>query len=117
MQLTCDLSGLHPQVRRRIIQTCEREDCAQQAIAWAEQSRLAKFYQDAAVVGTTKSGIGPMTGVIHVALKQLLAAHYGHATVYQDPDFMKFILKKHEAFRVPEVGTRIQSGYTGGSRG
>jgi hypothetical protein len=116
MQLTCDLSGLAPEVRRQIIHNCEREDLAQQAIAWSEQARITKFYQDAAVVGTTKESVGPMTSVMHIALKQLLAAHYGHQTVYQDPDFMKFIMKKHDCFRVREMPTRIQSGY-GGLRG
>ena len=114
MQLTVDLSKVHPEVRQRIIQNCEREDLAQQAVAWAEQARMAQFYRDAMIPGAVKPGVGPLQSIMHVALKNLLAAHYGHETVWQDPDFMKFILKKHEEFRVPEVRTKISAGWTPG---
>lgn len=112
MQLTCDLSGLPPAVREKVIRNVQHEDAAQFALAQVEQARMAKFVRESAVTGALKEGCGPMTGIIHQGIKNYLAALHGHKTVYQDPDFMKWLQRNHEEFRGMDVRQKIGVGWT-----
>lgn len=111
MQLTADLSQLHPEVRRRIVKNVQHEDAAQYALGAVEQAKLKKFYDAIAVPGFSKKDIGPLHFVISDDQAARARAVYGELC-FMDPDFVKFLKKHHEDMRVREVGTRIQSGYS-----
>jgi hypothetical protein len=110
MQLTADLSQLHPEVRQAIIKNVRHEDTAAYALGAIEQAKLKKFYDAIAVPGFSKSDVGPMHFVISQDQAARCRAIYGDLC-FMDPDFVKFLKKHHEDMRVREVGTRIQSGY------
>lgn len=112
MQLTCNLSNLEPALRERIVKNLQHEDNAAQAVAWANQAKITKFYRDNLNIGANGE-VGPLLFVMDQTLQQLLCAQYGTLTVGSDPDFAKFIDRKHDKmFSLKAVGTRIQSGYT-----
>lgn len=113
MVLTADLSRLAPELREAIVKHLCHEDAARLAIAQTEQAKAAQFYRDVMRPGQNPhQGIGRRHSIIHVGLQQRLAAQYGHATAWQDQDFMKWILKREEAFRVPDVREKISGGWT-----
>jgi hypothetical protein len=112
MQLTADLSQLHPEVRRRIVKNVQHEDAAQYALGAVEQAKLKKFYDALAVPGFSKQDIGPLHFVISDDQAARARAAYGELC-FMDPDFVTFLKRHHEDMRVREVGTKIQSGYRG----
>ena len=112
MQLTTDLSQLHPEVRRRIVKNVQHQDAAQYALGAVEQAKLKKFYDAVATTGFSKTDIGPLNFVISQDQAARCRAIYGDLC-FMDPDFVKFLKKHHEDMRVREVGTRIQAGYRG----
>lgn len=113
--LTCNLSQLDPAVRERVLKHLQHEDAAAYALARVEQAKISKFYQENVRAGTTKNGIGPLNFVIHPYLRNQLSAEYG-PSIWQDVAFVEWLKKHHDCFRVPEVGTKIQVGYTGAAR-
>ncbi len=113
MQFTVDLTGLPLHMRERVVKHVVHEDVAQFQLALVEQARLKKLYDEAPVLN--RDGIGPLSAICHVGLKNWLAAKFGQRTVYSDPDFMPWLQKKHEEFRGKDVRTKIQIGYTGRS--
>lgn len=116
MQFTVDLSGVSPAVRDRIVKHVQHEDVAAYHLACIEQAK-AKQLLDQSYAGSgriigVKEGIGPMTGIMHVGIRNWLAAKYGTRTVYSDPDFMPWIRKKDEAFRGLDGRSKIGVGWT-----
>ena len=111
MYLTQDLSRLDPALRESMLKQLAHEDRAQFVLAQIEQAKMAKFCRDHVAPGTTKDGVGPLRSIIHPGLKNYLAAKYGHATAWRDPDFMKWLTKRFDEFRVPDAGTKVQAGW------
>lgn len=115
MQLTADLSQLHPEVRRGIIQNLQHEDAAQYALGAIEQAKLKKFYDAVAMPGFSKKDVGPLHFIISPDQAARCRAIYGDLC-FMDPDFVKWLKKGNEDMRVREVGTKIQSGWTPGMK-
>lgn len=114
MVLTADLSELSPQLREAIVKHLCHEDAARLAVSKAEQARAAQMYRNTMRPGENPHHkVGRRHSIIHVGLQQRLAAQYGHETAWQDPDFMKWILKNEESFRVPDVREKISTGWSG----
>ena len=111
MQFTVNLSGVSPAVRDRVVKNIVHEDVAQYHLACIEQAKMQQML-DQAYAGTgriieTRPGMGPLTGIMHVGIRNWLAAKYGTKTVYSDPDFMPWIQKKEAAFRGRDGKTKI----------
>lgn len=111
MNFSVSLKGLPPAVAQSVIKTIRREDAAQYALGVIEQLKLKRMYDQLAVPGFN-TDLGRQTMVISQSQWQLAMAQYGQLC-FTDPDFARFLLKKHEEFRVKDVGTRVQSGFTG----
>lgn len=105
-----NLKSLPPAVAQSIIKTIRREDAAQYALGVIEQRKLKKLYDNLAVPGFN-TDLGRQT--MCLSRGQWYQALRDNNACFQDPDFAKFLLKHHEEFRVKDVGTRIQSGFTG----
>lgn len=111
MELTMSLKGLPPAVAQGIIKTIRREDAAQYALGVIEQRKLKKLYDQLAAPGFN-TDLGRQNMVMSPSQRQEAMRMYGQLC-FADPDFAKFLLKHHEEFRVKDVGTRVQSGFTG----
>lgn len=111
MQFTVDLTGLPLDARQRLVKHVVHEDVAQFQLAQIEQAKLKKLYDS--IPPLARDGVGPLTGICHIGLKNWLAAKYGHRTVYSDPDFMPWLQKKHDEFRGRDVRTKIMTGWDG----
>lgn len=114
--ITHDLSRLPLDTRQRIVKRLQDEDCARRALAEVEQAKVKRFYDDNVSPGTTKSGFGPVSAAIVPYFQGYLRRKYGD-TCFQDDDFFKWVLKQEERFRVREVGTKVQVGYSAQSCG
>lgn len=106
-----NLSKLPPHLARSIIQTIKREDAAQYALGVIEQRKLKKWHDQFAVPGFN-TDLGRQTMCLSRSQWYEALRIYGQ-NCFQDPEFAKFLLKYHEDMRVKDVGTKIQSGYTG----
>lgn len=111
MELSFSLQGLPPGVAHSVIKTVKREDAARYALSVIEQRKLKKLYDQLAQPGFN-TDLGRQTMVISQGQWYEAMRLYGQ-TCFQDADFARFLLKHHDEFRVKDVGTRIQSGYTG----
>lgn len=111
MELTVDLSALHPAVAQSVIKGLRHEDKAIHDLGVFEQLRL-KQLADAVMAPGVNTEIGRTLMVLSPGQAQAARRLYGELC-FADPDFSKFLLKHHPEFRVKDVGTRIQSGYTG----
>lgn len=111
MELTFNLQGVPPRVAQRIIQTVRSEDAAAYALGVIEQRRLKQFYDNNAVAGMN-TDIGKQTMCMSRGQWLTALRQYGQMC-FSDPDFAPWLVKKNEDFRVKDVGTKIQSGYTG----
>lgn len=111
MDFTLNLSGLPPRVAQRIIKTVQHEDAAAYAVGRAEQLRLKKWYDNAATTGMN-TDIGRQTMVMSRGQWLMAMRRFGQLC-FADPEFAPWLLKKDDVFRVKDVGTRLQSGYTG----
>jgi 1,6-anhydro-N-acetylmuramate kinase len=110
MPIAVDLSELPVAVRAQLHKVCTDATAAQLVQARIRQERLAKFHADNRAASI--EGIGAQT----VAMDPYFVGYYNmlHGRkVMHDPDFVKFLLKKEEIFRVRSRGTKIQCGYTG----
>lgn len=114
MQLTTDLSGLHPETRQQLIKRLAHEDAARYALGAVDQIRL-KRYHDAVVKTGAFNEMGPVQMVISQDQYTRAMEKYG-PLCFMDPDFVPFLLRKNDDMRVKQAGTRIQSGYTAGMR-
>lgn len=108
--ITVDLTTFPLATRRRVLEVLHREDAAKLAIAKAEQARLIQGVRGSVGPGTTKDGIGPLAWAMHPYFVSYFRRLYGE-TIFQDPDFMKYLRKVGEWFHVDEAATRIQSGW------
>ena len=111
MELSINLSGLHPAVAQKVIKGLHHEDKAQHDLEVLEQVRLKKLMDRVAGPGFN-TNIGRQTMVMSRGQRLAATRIYGELC-FADADFSKFLLKHHPEFRVADVGTRIQSGYTG----
>lgn len=114
MQLTTDLSQLHPEIRHALIRKLRHEDRARYDLGAVEQVKL-KRATDAAVKTGAFNDVGPMQMVISPDQYQRAMQTFGQHC-FMDPDFVPWLLKRNEDMRVKQVGTRIQSGWTPDSR-
>lgn len=115
MDFSVDLSGLHPEVAHRVIKQMQHEDRARFDLDRLEQLRLKKLH-DAMVQPGWNNEIGPQVMCITPGQWAAFMHVYGQRC-WADPDFRKWVLKQpeHQDFKVKEVGTRVQSGWTAGS--
>lgn len=111
MHITADLSGLPLAVRERVVKSVRHEDAAQYALAQLEQARAAAFYRGCTSAGA-HGGVGRLTSAVHVGIKHFLAKLHGHAIVHEDPEYLPWLLKHHEEFRVPDGRQRVGIGFT-----
>jgi hypothetical protein len=111
MDLTVDLSRLHPAVAQGIIGHLQHEDRARHALGLVEQYRLKRLYDEMAVPGMN-TRLGRTTMVRSRDQWIRFMQKYGQLC-WADPEFSPFVLKHHPDMRVKDVGERIQSGYTG----
>lgn len=110
-ELTFNLQGLPPHIAKRVIATIRSEDAAAYALGVIEQRRLKQWYDNAAVAGLN-TDIGRQNMVMSHGQRLAAYRQYGQMC-FADPDFAPFLLRKHEDYRVKDVGTRVQSGFTG----
>ena len=110
MQITLNLSGLHPATRQSLCNGLQHEDRARHALGVLEQLRLKKLIDHAAVPGFN-TNIGRTSMCMSPDQVQRAKEIYGERC-FADPAFGKFLVKQHPEFGVKDVGTRIQSGWT-----
>lgn len=111
MNFSLSLRGLPPGVAQAVIKTIRHEDAAQYALGVIEQRKLKKLYDDLAVPGFN-TDLGRQTMCLSRSQWYEAMRIYGQ-NCFQDPEFARFLLKQHEEMRVKDVGTRVQSGFTG----
>jgi len=111
MELSVNLQGLPPQIAHRVIATVKREDAAAYAMGVLEQLKLKRFYDAIAVPGMNTE-YTRQTMCLSEGQRREAYRTYGQLC-FADPDVARFLLKRHEEYRVKDVGTRIQSGFTG----
>ena len=114
MEMTVNLSGLHPAVQQSVIKGLHHEDKARHDLGVLEQLKLKRMWDKVMAPGVNNN-IGRASSCM--SEDQVLQAKrlYGELC-FADPEFMPFLLKQHPEFRVRDCGTRIQSGYTGRGR-
>lgn len=113
MDFTVNLSGVHPDVARGIVTHLRHEDRARHALGLVEQRRLKQAHDQ--VVGPGfNTNIGRQNMVLSQDQWRRFMQLYGQLC-WSDPEFSKWVLKQdqHADLRVKDVGTRIQSGFTG----
>jgi hypothetical protein len=115
MQLTVDLSNLDPRTRDRIVKNAVHEDVAQYQLACIEQARAAQYYRHFAEAGRTKDYAGPLKSIIHPYFRNMLSATASSEKelIWSDPEFLRWLMKREDCFRVEECATRVQVGYQG----
>lgn len=109
--MSVNLSKLPPATRQRVVRGLHFEDKAKHDLGVLEQLRLKRL-MDQTVGPGFNTEIGRTSMVMSQAQRNAAMRTYGQMC-FADPDFGKFLLKHHADFRVKDVGTRIQSGYTG----
>jgi hypothetical protein len=108
---TIDLTGLPLATREAIRTQLGNEDAAKMALAATRQAKIAQMYNQAVGPGTTKDGFGPLSMAVDPYWKAYFRRKHGDQC-WADPEWVEWIKRKEEAFRVRETGTRIQVGYT-----
>lgn len=111
MQLTVDLSQMHPEVRGKIIRKLAHEDKARHDLGVIEQLKMKKLH-DAAQIGHYKSELGPARMILSQDQWQRAMQKYGQY-IFMDPEFSPWLVKKHPDMAVKDIGTKIQVGYRG----
>lgn len=114
MELSVNLAGLPPHIAQRVIKTVRSEDAAAYLLGVLEQRKLKQFYENNAVPGMN-TDFGRQTMVMSEGQRLAAYRQYGQMC-FADPDFAPWLLKKNEDFRVKDVGTKIQSGWTANSK-
>ena len=111
MQLSVDLSALPLVVREKVNKNIHHSDAAQYVLAAVEQAKMAKLVRDVMKPGVN-TGIGPMTSIIHPYFYAQMQRLHGEK-IFMDPEFVPWLQKEDDCTRVPDVGTKVQVGYTG----
>lgn len=113
MEFTVDLTHLEPAVRNAIARKVRHEDRARFDLGVLEQRRLKQLHDQVAVAGFNND-IGRQSMVISSDQYTRFMQVYGQKC-WSDPAFAKWVLKQdqHADFRVRDVGTKVQSGFTG----
>ncbi len=111
-RFTTDISHLPRETREAIRRQLADEEAAKITLARVRQARIAQLYNQSVAPGTTKDGIGPVAMAVDPVLVSYFRNRFG-AECFADSDFVKWLKKEDESFRVRETGTRIQVGYSG----
>jgi hypothetical protein len=111
MQLSVNLSHLPIETRRAVVKGIRHEDRARHVLGLVEQLKLKRL-ADQIVQPGFNNDVGRTAMIVSPGQYQAAQMIYGERC-WADPEFSKFLLKHHPEFRVKDVGTRIQSGYTG----
>lgn len=111
MQFTTDISGLPSEVRLALMREYANEDQVRYATGAVEQLRAKRLADAAAVTGMNQE-FGRRQMVLSPDQWNRCMTRYGQKC-FMDGDFVPFLLRRHDDFRVKDVGTRPQSGYTG----
>jgi hypothetical protein len=109
MPIPVDLSELPMNVRQSMHKVLTDECAAQMVQAKIRQRRIAKFYADNRPRAI--EGIGGMSMAVDPFWVGYFNMQHGRQ-VFQDPDFMKFIAREDDSFRVRSGGTKIQVGFS-----
>lgn len=110
MDLTLDLSGLSPETRLAFQRGLQHEDRARYAVGVTEQLRMKQLADREARAGSNRE-LGPLRMVMSCDQGDRARREFG-PLCFADPEFVPWLLKREEVFRVKETGTRIQSGWT-----
>lgn len=111
MDLTINLANLPLAVRQSVCRGLQYEDRARHALGQLEQLRMKRLLDQVAVAGFN-TDIGRTTMCISEDQADRARRVYGQLC-FADPDFGKWLLRQNPEFRVKDVGTRVQSGWTG----
>ena len=113
MDFSVDLSQLPPEVANRAIRKIQHADRAQFELERIEQIRTKQLLDQVVKPGFNNQ-LGRQSMFIMPSQMHAFRRIYGQMC-WADPDFAPWVLKQdqHADFRVRDVGTRIQSGYTG----
>lgn len=111
IDFSVSLRGCSPELARAVRAEFEYDDVARYKLGLIEQARLKRLAEQRAEPGMN-SDLGRQQMVL--SRNQWLQAmrQFGQLC-WADPEFAPWLLKKHEDFRVKDVGTRIQSGWNG----
>lgn len=117
MDFTVDLSGMPPAVANQVIRKIRHSDRARFELDLLEQRKLKQLHDEVVAPGWN-TNIGRQTMCITPGQWAAFMKVYGQKC-WADPEFAPWVLKQdqHADFRVKDVGTRIQSGYTGRVKG
>ncbi len=113
MQFTMSLERLDAGTRNSVLRGIQDEDKARHALGVLEQIRLKKL-ADALMIPGANTEIGRTSMILSPDQYQRAMNRYGELC-WADPAFGRWMLKQHSDMRVKDVGTRVQSGYTGES--
>ena len=111
IDFTVNLSALTPELARTVQAGFEHEDVAKYKLGLIEQARLKAMADQLAVPGMNND-LGRHQMVLSRNQWLQCLRQYGQLC-FADPNFAPWLLRKNEDFRVKDVGTRVQSGYTG----
>ncbi len=106
MFLSTDLTALPNVVRQRMHQLLTEENGMAALQAKIRQQQIAKFYHDNPP--RARDGVGGMQMSMDPYWLNYWRWKLGTERVGQDPEVRKWILKKHECFRVKHRGTKDQ---------
>lgn len=114
MEFTLDLRQLDPETRGKVIQRLAHEDAAQHDLGLVEQARLREFHQQMADARQLNTENFRQVMVLSPSQQHAFRRVYGQLC-WADPDFAKWVAKQpqHADLVLPDVGTKVQSGYTG----
>lgn len=110
-EFTVNLAALTPELARSVRAGFEFEDVVKYRLGLVEQARLKQLADRLAVPGMN-TDLGRHDLVLSRNQWLQCLRRYG-TQCFADPEFAPWLKKTNEDFRVKDVGTRIQSGFTG----
>lgn len=110
MHLTLDLTRLSPELRQSVVKSIHHEDRARYALGVLDQLRLKRLYDQAAEPGWN-TDLGRTSMIVSAGQYQEAINQYGEKC-WADPDFAPWLRKRDPVFRVRDVPTKVQSGWT-----
>lgn len=115
MELTVNLAGLPPEVAQCVIRGIQHEDRASYLLGLLEQRKAAQYAQ--AVAAAKYEGELRAKAIFSPNQAAMARRQYGELC-FADPDWMPWYLKRPEGaeHRVKDAGSKIQVGWTAGSR-
>jgi hypothetical protein len=114
MLLQTDLTELPAAVRQAMHRILTEENAVAALAARARQAQIHRFYEQNRP--RAMEGLGGMETAIDPYWLNYWRWKLGTAVVGQDPEFRAWLKKKHEVFRVRHKGTKIQFGFSGGTK-